>query len=89
MSAHADLVPSREEILRATDRPLPRSLFVACLTLAAIGLLVFVIGAFTESGHDRVWQALHVNWLFFSVISQAGVVFVAVQRIIYHKLTHL
>jgi hypothetical protein len=81
VSAHADFVPSREEVLRATDRPLPRSLFVACLTLAAIGLLVFVIGAFTESGHDRVWQALHVNWLFFSVISQAGVVFVAVQRI--------
>lgn len=81
MSAHEELVPSREEILRATDRPLPRSLFVACLTLAAIGILVFIIGAFTESGHDRVWQALHVNWLFFATVSQAGIVFVAVQRI--------
>jgi hypothetical protein len=81
VSAHEDFVPSREEILRATDRPLPRSLFVACLTLAAIGILVFIIGAFTESGHDRVWQALHVNWLFFATVSQAGVVFVAVQRV--------
>jgi len=81
VSVHEELVPSREEILRATDRPLPRSLFVACLTLAAIGILVFIIGAFTESGHDRVWQALHVNWLFFATVSQAGIVFVAVQRI--------
>ena len=81
MSAHDEFAPSREEVLRATDRPLPRSLFVACLTLAAIGILVFIIGAFTESGHDRVWQALHVNWLFFATVSQAGIVFVAVQRI--------
>ena len=49
--------------------------------LAAIGVLVFLIGAFTESGHDRVWQAFHVNWIFFATISQAAVVFVAVQRI--------
>jgi len=81
VSAHDEFAPSREEVLRATDRPLPRSLFVACLTLAAIGILVFIIGAFTESGHDRVWQALHVNWLFFATVSQAGIVFVAVQRI--------
>jgi hypothetical protein len=81
VSAHSEHVPTRDEVLRATDRPLPRSLFLAALTLAAIGALVFVIGAFTESGHDRVWQALHVNWLFFATISQAAVVFVAVQRI--------
>jgi hypothetical protein len=81
VSAHADHVPTRDEILRATDRPLPRSLFLAALTLAAIGALVFLIGAFTESGHDRVWQALHVNWLFFTTISQAAIIFVAVQRI--------
>lgn len=81
MSAHDEFAPSREEIIRSTNRPLPRSIFVACLVLAAIGILVFIIGAFTESGHDRVWQALHVNWLFFATVSQAGVVFVAVQRI--------
>src|SRR5687767_15531860 len=32
-------------------------------------------------GVDRVWQALLVNWLYFSTISSAGVMFVAVQRI--------
>ncbi len=81
MSAHDNHAPTRAEVLRSTERPLPRSLFLAAITLAAIGVLVFVIGAFTESGHDRVWQALHFNWLFFTTISQAAVVFVAVQRI--------
>ena len=81
MSTHDTHVPTREEILRATNRPLPRALFVGALALAAIGVLVFLIGAFTESGHDRVWQALHVNWMFFATISQAAIIFVAVQRI--------
>ena len=30
---------------------------------------------------DRAWRAFHVNWLFFATLSQAGVMFVAVQRI--------
>lgn len=81
MSAHDTHAPTRDEVIRTTSRPLPRALFVATLTLAAIGALVFLIGAFTESGRDRVWQAFHVNWLFFTTISQAAVIFVAVQRI--------
>jgi hypothetical protein len=81
VSAHEQHLFTRDEVLSATNRPLPRALFVAALTLAAIGVLVFIIGAFTASGSDRVWQALHVNWIFFTTISQAAVVFVAVQRI--------
>ncbi len=84
MSAHDEHpsnLPTREDIIRATDRPLPNAIFAASLALAAIGALVFLIGAFTESGRDRVWQAFHFNWLFFATLSQAGVVFVAVQRI--------
>lgn len=81
MSTHDEHEPTRDEILRATNRPLPRALFVGALALAAIGALVFVIGAFTDSGHDRVWQAFHVNWIYFATISQAAVIFVAVQRI--------
>ncbi|HEY8795851.1 MAG TPA: hypothetical protein VIM15_13005 [Gemmatimonadaceae bacterium] len=81
MSAHELHLPTRDEVLRATNRPLPRTLFVAAFALAAIGVLVFLIGAFSESGHDRVWQAFHVNWIFFTTISQAAIVFVAVQRI--------
>ena len=47
--------------------------------LFGIGLLVFIAGLFLAP--DRAWRAFHANWLFFSVISSAGVVFVAVQRI--------
>jgi hypothetical protein len=40
---------------------------------------VFVIGLFLQP--DRTWQALLVSWLYFTSISSAGVMFVAVQRI--------
>jgi hypothetical protein len=72
-------LPSRSDLVAATSKPLPRGWFILSLVLAAFGTLVFGIGAWT--GEDRVWQALLVNWLFFASISQAAVVFVAVQRI--------
>jgi hypothetical protein len=74
--AHA---PTREEVLAGIDRPTPPILRTISLILAAIGLIVFVIGLFVQP--DRVWQALLVNWLYFTSVSSAGVVFVAVQRI--------
>ena len=71
--------PTREEIVAGTSRPLPRSLYTVCIVLAIVGVAAFVIGA--VMGVDRVWQALLVNWLYFTTISSAGVMFVAVQRI--------
>lgn len=71
--------PTREEILAGTSRPLPRALYTLCIVLAIVGAAVFIIGA--VMGVDRVWQALLVNWLYFTTISSAGVMFVAVQRI--------
>jgi len=80
MSAHAHPPTlSRDELVAATSKPIGRTLGLLCAVLAVIGAAVFLIGAVT--GQARVWQALHVNWLFFATISQAGVVFVAVQRI--------
>src|SRR4029079_5386501 len=72
-------VPSREEILAGTSRPIPRALYTLSIVLAAIGVVVFIFGAI--SGTDRVWHALLVNWLYFTTVSSAGVMFVAVQRI--------
>ncbi|MEP6509895.1 MAG: hypothetical protein ABJC63_16835, partial [Gemmatimonadales bacterium] len=72
-------VPTREEILAGTSKPLPKSLKTISLVLAVVGVAVFVIGAMM--GVDRVWQAMLVNWLYFTTISSAGVMFVAVQRI--------
>ena len=80
MSAlHAQHAPSREELVAGTSRPTSRTVKLACLVLAAIGGIAFLFGALT--GASRMWQALHVSWLFVTTISSAGVVFVAVQRI--------
>jgi hypothetical protein len=79
MSGHDPHAPSREEVLVGIDRPSPPILKTIALVLAAIGLIVFVIGLFINP--DRVWHALLVNWLYFTSISSAGVMFVAVQRI--------
>src|SRR6266542_6170744 len=72
-------VAGREEILAGTDRPLPGSLRLFCSVLAGIGLLVFVIGLFVAP--DRTWRALLFNWLYFTTVSSAGVMFVAAQLI--------
>jgi hypothetical protein len=79
MTAHDAHAPSREEVLVGIDRPTLPILKTISIVLAAIGLLVFVIGLFVNA--DRVWQALLVNWLYFTSVSSAGVMFVAVQRI--------
>ena len=79
MSTHDAHSPSREEVLVGIDRPTPPILKTVALVLAGLGLIVFVIGLFVDP--DRVWQALLVNWLYFTSISSAGVMFVAVQRI--------
>ena len=80
MSEHTDRdMPGREELVAATGRPMPRSFVIVSAIFGIIGILVFIIGAF--KGDSRAWQALHFNWLFFATVSQAGVVFVAVQRI--------
>lgn len=79
MSTHDAHAPSRDEVLVGIDRPTPPILKTIALVLAGLGLIVFVIGLFVDP--DRVWQALLVNWLYFTSISSAGVMFVAVQRI--------
>ncbi|HMI55724.1 MAG TPA: hypothetical protein VK494_06025 [Gemmatimonadaceae bacterium] len=79
MTTHDAHAPTREEVLAGIDRPTPPILRTICLVLAGIGLLVFIIGLFLQP--DRVWQALLVNWLYFTSISSAGVTIVGVQRI--------
>jgi len=77
--SHEFHMPSREEILAGTSRPLPKSLRTLSIVFAVIGLLVFLIGLFVAP--DRAWRSLLFNWLYFTSISSAGVMFVAVQRI--------
>jgi hypothetical protein len=79
MSGHDVHVPTREEVIGGASRETPARLRTISIVLAAIGLLVFVIGLFVAP--DRAWRALLTNWLYFTSISSAGVMFVAVQRI--------
>jgi hypothetical protein len=79
MSAHEAHIPSREEVVALITRPIPRRLATAGLILAVIGFAIFLVGAFT--GSARAWQAFHVNWLFFTTVSSAGVAVAAAQRI--------
>ena len=79
MSLHPVHVPTREELGRAYTKPIPKALSLTCLVLAAIGTLAFIVGLMSDA--DRAWRAYHVSWLFFTSLSSAGVMFVAVQRI--------
>jgi len=79
MSHHDAHALSRDEVLVGIDRPSAPILKTVSIVLAAIGVIVFIIGLFMQP--DRTWQSLLVNWLYFTSISSAGVMFVAVQRI--------
>ena len=80
MSAHHDYVPTREEIVAISSKPVSKKISTLALAAAGIGLLVFVIGLFVD--HDAAWRSYHQNWLFWTTLSAAGVMFVAVQRIV-------
>ncbi len=80
MSAHPHVhVPTRAELAEIVQRPVSGLLARVALALAAVGAIVFIAGVFLSP--ERAWRALHFNWLFFTSISSAGVMFVAAQRI--------
>jgi hypothetical protein len=79
VSLHADRVPSPSEVLAASSREIPKSIKTMLMASFVIGALIFIVGLFLDP--DHAWRAFHTNWLFFAVLSHAGVVFVAVQRI--------
>jgi hypothetical protein len=70
---------TRQEAVSMTSKPISSQVYTMAIALAAIGVITFVAGLFMDP--HRVWRAFHADWLFFSVLSSAGVVFVAVQRI--------
>lgn len=79
MSLHPPREYTPAEVVAASNREIPASLKTLTLALFGIGAIVFIIGLFVNP--DRAWRAFHMNWLFFTGISSAGVTFVAVQRI--------
>lgn len=79
MSGHETPAPSRDRVLSAIDKPIPAQIKQAFLAMFLAGFAVFTYGVLR--GNGRAWQAFHVNWLFFTTIASAAVMFVAVQRI--------
>jgi hypothetical protein len=79
MTAHEHYAPTREEALTVATATLPALLGTLAIALAAIGAVAFLAGIFIAP--ERAWRAFHANWLFWTVLSSAGVTFVAVQRI--------
>jgi hypothetical protein len=79
VSLHPERTPTPSEVLAASSREIPKSLKTMTLVFAAVGALIFIIGLFVDATH--AWRAFHMQWLFFTTLSCAGVTFVAVQRI--------
>lgn len=75
----------RDTTLARLQRPLPRALKPVLAALLAVGALTFVLGVTglwgAAADRGRVWLAYHVNFLFWTGLSQAGVVFAASQVI--------
>ena len=81
MSGHQDTGYARERVVAAGARQLPAWIRQVSIGLAVLGLAIFLFGVLSGDHKTRAWHAFQVNWLFFSTISSAAVMFVAVQRI--------
>ncbi len=73
--------PPRDQLVSVLQtKRIPQSFKTGALVLGVLGMLLFIVGAAT--GQARAWQAFLVNWLFFTTIATAGVMFAAVQRLV-------
>jgi len=77
----------REDVLARVARPLPPFVVPALGLLASIGIVAFVLMTL-GSGSTRAWRIYHVNWLFWTGLSQAGVIFAASQVIVGARWSH-
>jgi Ni/Fe-hydrogenase subunit HybB-like protein len=69
------------------DRPLPGWLRPLLVVLALVGGASFLLPAHGAS-HARAWHAYFVNWLFWTGLSQAGIIFAASQVISKSRWSH-
>ncbi len=81
MSHQHHYSPPRDQLIDVLrTKTMPSAFKTTSLVLGVLGMLLFAVGAAT--GESRAWQSFLVNWLFFTTIASAGVMFVAVQRIV-------
>ena len=77
----------RDDVLRRLERPLPGVVWPLAGLLAAAGVVAFLALVF-GAGSARAWRAYFVNWLFWTGLSQAGVLFAASQIIAGARWSH-
>jgi hypothetical protein len=81
MSGQHHYAPPRDQLVAVLQtKTIPERFKKVSLIVAVLGIALFLFGAIT--GVERAWQSLLVNWLFFTTIATAGVMFVAVQRLV-------
>ncbi len=75
-----DLVALSESVKERIGRPLPGWMRPLFLATAAVGGLAFLVLALAVDP-DRAWRVYHVNWLFWTGLAQALVLFAAVTTV--------
>lgn len=80
MSGQHHYSPARDQFVGVLQsKSMPAMAKKGGLVVGVLGMILFAVGAAT--GEARAWQAFLVNWLFFTTIASAAVMFSAVQRI--------
>ncbi|MBX7119982.1 MAG: hypothetical protein K1X31_13400 [Gemmatimonadaceae bacterium] len=80
MSGQHHYSPPRDQFVGVLQaKSMPAAAKKGGLVVGILGMLLFAVGAAT--GEVRAWQAFLLNWLFFTTIASAAVMFSAVQRI--------
>ena len=77
----------RDDVLRKLARPLPAWVIPVLSLLGLIGVASFLLLALGGSS-ARAWRAYFVNWLFWTGLSQAGVLFAASQVLASARWSH-
>ncbi len=78
---------AREQVLEKLRRPLPAGLVAVLVLLVAVGVATFLLLVLGASS-ARAWHAYLVNWLFWTGLSEAGVLFAASQVISKSRWSH-
>ncbi len=80
MSGQHHYSPPREQFIAVLQsKSMPAIAKKGGLIVGLLGMIAFAVGA--AMGEQRAWSAFLVNWLFFTTIASAAVMFSAVQRI--------
>lgn len=69
-----------KELEVAFARDLPKPLTQICALLAVVGVIAFVMALATDP--QTAWLAYHANFIYFAMLSQAGLAFAAIMVVV-------